>query len=553
MSRVYCLAVVCGFTLLVFAGPACAQNQKSLKFLKKDAAAWVNDLGNQSSEAQRRTAAFALGKMGSFAADAVPALKRALDKDPSAKVREAAAFALGEIARESIKTATDPQMAPLLGKALKDEAWPVRRSAAFALGCLDTGAAAAQESLETALRDTAPEVRQNAAWALGRVGDSAVPKLREALRDSDPFVKRDAAQSLGLLKPVAVRVALGDLLTLCHDENSEVRRAAVGVLIQIVGPEDAKFAAKHLQEVLGDKDEEIRTNAALALANIGGKEAAPAVGVLVSAMHRGDIELRRQAAAALGNLGPEAHRAVPDLIKTLNEEDKELRTNAALALGKIGEAAAKAVPPLVAMLADVRLGHEPRKAAAVALSGIGAVPAAIEAVPRLMKIIGNADDDGEVRWRTVWAIRPHNVHLRKMEGVYPALSKVLKEPKTENNRMLRYDCAYMLCALQGSEAPADAMDVLAEFLKDNKVQIYQSTDASFQGAGAEKGPGIATIAEIGKGDGRTMALQALNWAGVNRVRQRPDIVQQLRVLAADQGTFVDLRKDCQALLKALGQ
>jgi len=548
MARMIAIWIVCALALTASGRPVHAQ--KSLKFLKKDTAGWVNDLGS-SNESQRRTAAFALGKMGSFAADAVPALKRTLQNDASPKVRDAAAFALGEIAKESIQAATDPQLAPLLSKALTDQAWPVRRSAAFALGCLDTGAAAAQDALENALRDSAPEVRQNAAWALGRVGDSAVPKLREALRDNDSFVKRDAAQSLGLLKPLAVRVALGDLLSLCHDDNSEVRRATVGVLIQIVGPEDAKSAAKHLQQVLNDPDEEIRTNAALALANIGGKDAAPAVGVLVSAMHRGDIELRRQAAAAIGNVGSEAQRAVPDLIKTLNEQDKELRTNAALALGKIGETAAKAVPPLVNLLADVRLEPEPRKAAAVALSGIGAVPAAIDAVPRLMKIISNGDDDGEVRWRTVWAIRPHNVNLRKMDGVYPALSKVLKEAKTENNRMLRYDCAYMLCALQGSEAPADAMDVLAEFLKDPKVQIYKGTDASFQGSGAEVGPGKANIIETGKGDGRTMALQALNWAGVNRVRQRPDIVQQLRVLAADPETFVDLRKDCQTLLKAL--
>ncbi len=548
MSRTFTVGIVCGITFLATSAPVHAQ-----KFLKKDVAGWVKDLGNDSNEGQRRSAAFALGKMGSFAADAVPALKRTLDKDSSPKVRDAAAFALGEIARESIKAATDPQLVPLLSKALEDKAWPVRRSAAFALGCLDRDAAPAQEALETALHDQAPEVRQNAAWALGRVGPAAVPKLRAALRDVDPFVKRDAAQSLGLFEPVPVRAALGDLLTLCHDDNSEVRRAAVGVLIRIVGPEDAKIAAKHLQEVLKDGDEEIRTNAALALANIGGKESAQAVGVLVNAMHRGDIELRRQAAAAIRNIGPEAHRAVPDLIKTLHEKDKELRTNAALALGGIGEAAAKAVAPLVAMLADTKLEPEPRKAAAVALSGIGAVPPAIDALPRLMQIISNAADDGEVRWRTVWAIRPHNISLRKMEGVYPALSKVLKEPKTDNNRMLRYDCAYMLCALLGSEAPADALEVLGEFLKDTKVQIYMSTQVNLQATGAEIGPGTAKRIEIGKGDGRTMALQALGWVGAARIRQRPDIIQQLQFLARDPETFAELKKDCQSLLKVIGQ
>src|SRR6266496_4420289 len=136
------------------------------QFLNRDVASWVNNLGNANDEAGRRNAAFALGKMGSDAADALPALKNTLSQDPSPKVREAAAFALGEIARESIKAAADAQLVPLLTKALKDDAWPVRRSAAFALGCLGQDSAAAQEPLEAALRDAFPEVRQNAAWAL---------------------------------------------------------------------------------------------------------------------------------------------------------------------------------------------------------------------------------------------------------------------------------------------------------------------------------------------------------------------------------------------------
>ena len=548
MSRIFVSGIVVGVAMLAPAADLHAQ-----KFLKKDAASWVQDLGAQADEGPRRNAAFALGKMGSFAADAVPALKRALEKDPSPKVREAAAFALGEITRESIKAATDPQLVPLLTQALKDEAWPVRRSAAFALGCLEKDAAAAQEPLEAALRDAAPEVRQNAAWALGRVGPAALPKLREALRDGDAFVKRDAAQALNLFDPIPLRPALDDFLKLCHDDNSEVRRAAVAVLIRIVGPEDAKVAARSLQSVLGDRDEEIRTNAALALANIGGKESAGAVEVLVTALNRGDLELRRQAAAALRNIGPDASRAVPDLIRTLKEEDKELRTNAALALGGIGPKAEKAVPALVVLLADAKAAPEPRMAAAVSLSQIGDVPAAIDAVPRLLRIVENAGDDGNVRWRIIWALRTHNVNLRKMEGVYPAFTKVLKEPKSEANRMLRYDCAYMLGVLQRQDVPVVVLDVLAEFLKDNTVQLYESTKATLQGAGQESGAGKANVKEIGKGDGRVMATQALKDIGAARVRQRPDIVQQLRALANDPETFAELKKECQVLLKAIGQ
>jgi HEAT repeat protein len=548
MARTLVLSIVVGVASLALVSPAYAQ-----KFLRKDIAGWVNDLGSEANEATRRTAAFALGKMGSFAAAAVPALKRTLEKDASPKVREAAAFALGEIARESIKAAADPELVPLLSKSLNDAAWQVRRSAAFALGCLERDAGAAQEPLEAALRDAFPEVRQNAAWALGRVGPPAIPKLREALGDGDPFVKRDAAQALNLFEPEPLRVALPDLLKLCQDSNAEVRRATVVVLIRILGPEDAKLASAPLQAVLSDADEEIRRNAALALGNIGGKEAAPAVTVLVDALRRGDIELRRQAAAALRNIGPGAVTAVPDLTKVLKDEDRELRTNAALALGGIGAGAEKAVPALVALLADVKEHQEPRMAAAVALSHIGLVPAAIDAVPRLTQLIADPRDDGQVRWRAAWALRVHKFELRKMDSVFPALAKVLKEPKTEDNRMLRYDCAYLLGVLQSKDAANEVVDVLAEFLKDESVKIYDTTQATVQGSGQETGVGKATVKELGKGDGRVMATQALRQIGVARLKQRPDIIQQLQALARDQMTFAELRKDCAALLKEMGR
>lgn len=526
--------------------------QAQKDFLNKDAANWIKNLDKDAKESDRRNAAFALGKMGSDAVDAVPTLKRVTAQDSSPKVREAAVFALGEIARESLQAAGDRQLVPLFVKALKDDAWPVRRSAAFALGCLGQDCVAAQEPLEAALRDSYPEVRQNAAWALGRIGQPAIPKLREALRDTDPFVRRDAAQSLYQVpEPEPIRVALNEFLNLCRDDNSEVRRATVAVLIRIVGPEDAKIAAAPLRGVLTDGDEEIRTNAALAMANIGGKEAAAAVPVLVSALHRGDIELRRQAAAALRNIGPDAARAVPDLITTLKDPDAELRHNTAVALGGIGPPAEKAVPALVDMLTDRKEIQEPRMAAAGALSRIGGVPAAIDALPRLLQVISNADDDGTVRWRAMWALRAHDFNLTKLPGVYPALTKVLKERKTEENRMLRNDCAYMLGMLQGKDVPKEVLDALVDFLHDSKVQIYVRTDANLQASGAELGSGKATVKETGKGDGRVMATQALRQIGAARVRQRPEIIQQLQTLAADPKTFGELRQDCAKLLKEL--
>src|SRR5688500_16411920 len=116
MMRIGCLA----------AALCCATSLQAQTFLTKDASAWAAEV-SASAEARRRSAAFALGKLGSTAYDAVPALRRAMQKDQSPKVREAAAFALGEIARESIKAAADPQLVPMLTAALKDEHWTVRR------------------------------------------------------------------------------------------------------------------------------------------------------------------------------------------------------------------------------------------------------------------------------------------------------------------------------------------------------------------------------------------------------------------------------------------
>jgi HEAT repeat protein len=532
--------------LWVVAAPAV----RAQVFLKKDTAAWLNEL-SAANETARRNAAFALGKLGSSAHDAVPALNKVLQKDESPKVREAAAFALGEIAKESIKAAGNPELVPALTAALKDEHWIVRRSAAFALGCLEKDAAPAQEALEGLLRDAFPEVRQNAAWALGKLGVEAIPKLRQALRDNDPLVKRDAAMALAQLEPEPVRAALDDLVELSKDGSSLVRRAAVGVLVRIIGPEDGKVTAA-LRALLTDADEETRRNAALALSNIGGKEAAPAAPVLVDALQRGDIELRRQAAAGLKNLGPDAVRAVPGLVQALKDADLELRAHAALALGGIGPGAEKAVPALVQLVSDAKDKPEPRMAAAVALSRIGPVPAAIDAVPRLLQVITNADDDANVRWRIVWSLRVHNVNLRKLPGIYPAFNKVLAEPKTEANRMLRYDCAYLLGVLQREQAPKEVLDALLDFLQDERVQIYVSTQATVQGAGQETATGKANVKEVGKGDGRTMATQALSEIGANRLRSRPDIVQQLQKLAADNQLDPELRKECQGLLKRAG-
>jgi hypothetical protein len=58
-----------------------------------------------------------------------------------------------------------------------------------------------------------------------------------------------------------------------------------------------------------------------------------------------DVNIRREAAKALGEIGPGAKDAVPELIEALRDEDMDLIT--VCALGNVGPAARAAAPVII--------------------------------------------------------------------------------------------------------------------------------------------------------------------------------------------------------------
>lgn len=530
------------------------------KFLAKNAGEWVAQLKTSIDAKQRRHAAFALGKLGNRAFSSLPEMKLAFSKEMDAKVREALVYAMGEICRETVGTSNDVDLERIFISAAGNSDAYVRRSGMFALGCLGNKSRESLQALETGLGDSEAIVRQNAAWALGQFGEPALPLLKKALRDPDSLVKRDAASTLLQIKSYdkasksynlsdKVHDLLKELLPLCRDTNSETRRAALNVLVLIVEPTD-KEAIAPLRIALEDRDLENKRNAALALSNIGGAETAIALPVLLEAIKNGDADLRKQAVLAIRGIGPSAAPVVPELTRLLREDkDAEIRGYAALALGGIGKAAEPAIPLLVKKIQEAGETTETRIQCAMAMARIGNGPAAVAAVPDLLTVVGNPLHDAKVRERVIWALRVHGSELRNMNGVKETFTKVVVEVRNENNRMLRYDSAYMLGMIWQQQAPEPTLDVLTEYLHDDTIKIFDKTVSGVGGTSLETKGGITAVEERGKGDGRIMAVDALQLMGPGRYAGRAPLMKQLRVLAADATLYEPLRKKSIELVR----
>jgi HEAT repeat protein len=289
---------------------------------------------------------------------AVPLLLTIMRKDKTPYVRTAAIQALGKIG--------DPQsLEPLAWMTLKDRDDSMRACAAEALGGIED--ARSFEPLRAALSDQVPGVRSNAAWSLATMRDPrALVPLATALSDSDTLVRSNAAWALarfedvraanlfvsamkrGLLNPPdpaivltapvirAVRAAVGDPtkqlrvrqagltilrrsgdprvlefeLAMLKDPSEQVRLAAADSMLFARDPS----ALKPLAAALSDPDEEVAASAKRALQrtmqSVGAAGDSKAVPFLTSALENADPDVRKGAAAALGEIADASAAAV---------------------------------------------------------------------------------------------------------------------------------------------------------------------------------------------------------------------------------------------------
>ena len=223
------------------------------------------------------------------------------------------------------------------------------------------------------LGDTRGMMRLRIAETLGEIGEPAVPYLCDGLANHEnPVVRRAVAKTLTLIAdPSTVPNLLHALL---NDEDTVVKGSSVGAMARIGEP-----AVQALLEILAEPErpESMKGHAAWALAFMGSdakdlvfKEltsASPTVraavvgviskvaqeendedayGLLIQALGDEDVNVRCEAAAALGNA---AYAPAGEAFRQLlTHENWETRKAAVLGLMNIGDPAA--IAPLEAAL-----------------------------------------------------------------------------------------------------------------------------------------------------------------------------------------------------------
>jgi HEAT repeat protein len=201
----------------------------------------------------------------------------------------------------------------------------VRAECARVLGRLRQEAQPAVTALAKALADTDPHVRVATANALGGIGQgakAAVPALVRAVKEDGsnvlPSVRPPAAAALGWIGDARPQVvaALAELLKdkmLRHDANSY---AAVAYALGRLGPAAAS-AVPVLAEQVQDKNNRQRRYALRSLTRIGPAATGALIRVLGDA--KDGVDMRVEAAHALGRFGAAAKEALPVLEKVRNE------------------------------------------------------------------------------------------------------------------------------------------------------------------------------------------------------------------------------------------
>jgi HEAT repeat protein len=238
------------------------------------------------------------------------------------------------------------QAAFALASALENDRELARKDPAF----VDEVVKVLEETEKEGQNDT-PLVRRYLVLTLQRLGDArAAPALRRIVADAgsetDSLTLIYAAVALGA---IADEASIPHLLALARHEDPGLRKAAVHALGNFTAPP----ARDALAVALSDPVEDVRWNAALALARTGDARATPVLLQMMDRSHLAtvpNLTAPQQDEAVLGAVQAAAHIQDPALrpvLERLRDGDPNIKVREAARLALTGATPAAASAPAV--------------------------------------------------------------------------------------------------------------------------------------------------------------------------------------------------------------
>jgi len=263
--------------------------------------------------------------------------------------------------------------------------------AAHQLGELGPVSQTAVPALIRVLKEGSVASRSEAIIAIGKIGPAAaaaVPELIKVLRSNSVILKFNTLQALRQIGP-ASKPAAKQIAVLMESNNSYIKVAAASALWS-VDPENKANLDQVINVLISSLDvsiNEVRSEAAVALAEIGAPAVKPLLDKLKSEYHSNHTTECEQICDVFANMGTQGEAAIPTLLKALKAKDDSLVWRSAHALGAIKANPQEVVPALTTLLTNP--SALVRANAAIAIGNFGAE--AKPAVPELTKLLSDSD------------------------------------------------------------------------------------------------------------------------------------------------------------------
>ena len=313
---------------------------------------WIKEIEDRDPS-HRVVAITAVLQFGPPAKKAVPALTNQVTSSIDQAPRAHAIFALGALVPllDLQSTSTRDAINALI-KELDNNQGTIRIQACRALGAIGPAARAAIRKLGDLMRDrVSNEVRQAAAWALGRVGydDNGYPDVR----------------------------ALNVLVANIGDVSREVRLECLQSITNLgppplAGRETEEYKTHLERRIKLEPDNSGKIWLRVALMRMDPKKINDANLNPIAALmkERGDLDIRVQAARAIGFVGPPAKSKIPELIDALGDPEPLMVWQVLWSLARMQKDAQRALPQIQQIADDGKADKSVREAAKKAIEEI---------------------------------------------------------------------------------------------------------------------------------------------------------------------------------------